>query len=115
LSGTVQSGVAKVEVAHNGEGYILGAFEKGDTSWAYNVNESFGNLVEGANTYTVYAYDDDGNRSEADTLIITYNKPEVEEEDSAGDSNEETTAEEEPIPAEEPATDEDAPGISYGF
>ncbi|MBD3327955.1 hypothetical protein GF340_01480 [Candidatus Peregrinibacteria bacterium] len=113
ISGTVQSGVAQVEVVHNGEGYMLGAFEKGDTSWSYNVNESFGNLVEGANTYTVYAYDEDGNRSEADTLIISYDKPDVEEE-----TVDDETAAEELAAEEEPTTDveeEDDPGISYGF
>lgn len=115
LSGTVQSGVAKVEVAHNGEGYVLGAFEKGDTSWSYNVNESFGNLVEGANTYTVYAYDEDGNRSSADTLIITYNKPDVEEEETTDETGDEPVSEDEETVSDEEPTAEGETAVSYGF
>lgn len=72
VSGTVQ-GAAKVVV----NGYTLQQFTPGATTWSYTARESLGNLKPGTNTYTVYALDEDGNKSEVTTFTITYNKPQV--------------------------------------
>ncbi|MBN1494520.1 FecR domain-containing protein [Candidatus Peregrinibacteria bacterium] len=73
VSGTV-SGAEKVIV----NGYQLSAFKSGDTTWIYNVKESYGNLKPGENTYTVEAVGKDGSKKSTEFVII-YNKPAAEE------------------------------------
>jgi len=55
--------------------YQLGKFKSGDTTWTYNVKESFGNLKEGENDYKVYAVGADGKKSSVLTIVINYTKP----------------------------------------
>ena len=60
LSGTI-SGAEKVVV----NGYTLSKFKPGDTTWTYFANADFALMVEGENTYEVYALGADGTRSES--------------------------------------------------
>jgi hypothetical protein len=81
ISGTVPSGTAKVTVEQvvdeKTETYNLMKFKSGDTTFSYNLSESFGNLAKGDNTYSFYAFDKDGNKSPAATITITLNKSDV--------------------------------------
>lgn len=76
ISGTVGSDVEKVVVEADIDGlldsYTLSQFKSGDTVWSYNVSEQFGNLQKGDNTYYVYAYDSENNKSEAAKITITW-------------------------------------------
>ncbi len=65
IGGTVDARAAKVVV----NGYVLTKYTPGSTSWQY-----FPTLIEGINTYSVYAMDKDGNRSPTVTLRVTYKK-----------------------------------------
>ncbi len=82
IKGTVGSNVTKVvvesEVNGKSDSYVLSQFKEGDSVWSYNVSETFGNIASGDNTYRVYAYDKDGNKSSAARIIITYEKDKVE-------------------------------------
>jgi hypothetical protein len=82
ISGTVPAGTTKVTVEQVIDGktdsYVLSKFKTGDTEWSYNVAEKYGNLKEGENTYSVYAYDEKGEKSEAAEVTITYEKEKVE-------------------------------------
>ncbi len=84
IKGTVGSNVTKVvvesEVGGKTDSYELSQFKEGDSIWSYNVSETFGNIAKGDNTYRVYAYDKDGNKSSAAKIIITYEKGAVEVE-----------------------------------
>jgi len=55
-------------------GYTLGAFQAGSTTWTYSAKESLGNLKPGVNEYEVYAVDEEGNKSAVVKFTITYNK-----------------------------------------
>ncbi|MCA9373927.1 FecR domain-containing protein [Candidatus Peregrinibacteria bacterium] len=78
LAGTVKAGTAAVVVNSNLGDYELSQFKEGDTEWSYNVSDSFGNLKPGENTFKVYAVNEDGARSSAATITITYEKDKVE-------------------------------------
>ncbi len=70
--GEVQ-GAAKVIV----NGFTLGKFVPGTTSWTYYANENGDNLKPGVNDYDAYAVDAQGNESAHTKFTITYNKPVV--------------------------------------
>lgn len=78
IKGTVGSNVTKVvvesEVKGKSDSYVLSQFKEGDSVWSYNVSESFGNIATGDNTYRVFAYDKEGNKSSPARIIITYEK-----------------------------------------
>lgn len=85
IKGTVGSNVTKVvvesEVGGNTDSYTLSQFQKGDSVWSYNVSETFGNIAEGNNTYLVYAYDEDDNKSSPATILISYDKDGISDDD----------------------------------
>jgi hypothetical protein len=68
------SGAAKVVV----NGYTLTKFSAGDSSWTYYANADYGLMVEGENTYEVYAEDVDGNKSESIVVKVFYTAPVAE-------------------------------------
>lgn len=72
IVGEVQ-GAAKVIV----NGFTLGKFVPGTTSWIYYANENGDNLKPGVNDYDAYAVDAQGNESAHTKFTITYNKPVV--------------------------------------
>lgn len=90
LAGTVKAGTSAVVVNSNLGDYELSQFEEGDTEWSYNVSESFGNLKAGENTYKVYAVNEDGARSSAASITITYEKDKVEITDDLSNPSVET-------------------------
>ncbi len=81
ISGTVPDGTRKVVVEQVIDGktdsYTLGKFKAGDTNFVYNVSEKLGNLIAGDNTYSFYAFDSKGNKSDAAEIIITLNAQKV--------------------------------------
>lgn len=82
LAGTASPKTAKVIVNSALGDYELSQFKEGDTTWSYNISESFGNLKKGENLYKVYAEDADGNRSAPATITITYGEgEEADDED----------------------------------
>lgn len=89
ISGTVGSNVTEIivesEVDGNLDKYSLSQFKQGDSSWSYNVSESFNNIAPGENVYKVYAYDEDGNESAPAKITITYDKDKVEVEGDLSD------------------------------
>jgi len=97
LAGTV-SGADKVVV----NGYTLSKFSAGDASWTYYANADFGLMVEGENTYEVYALGADGTRSES-IYVKVLHQPAVVEEVPA----EEPVAEPEPVVEEPVVVDEE--------
>ncbi len=52
--------------------YKLQLFKPGSRTWSYLASTALGNLVQGKNTYTVYAVDGDGNRSPARSIFILF-------------------------------------------
>jgi hypothetical protein len=80
-SSTVTTDVVKIVGSVKGaekvvvNGYTLGAFQAGATSWSYSAKEALGNLKPGVNDYEVYAIDEEGNKSAVVKFTITYNKP----------------------------------------
>ena len=78
LTGTV-SGATKVVVNN----YTLTKFLPGDSTWTYFANAAYGLMVEGENTYEVYATDPAGNKSESIFVKVLYEpapEPEPEED-----------------------------------
>ena len=79
ISGTVGKDTVKVVVEQviNGvkDVYTLGKYKKGSTDWSYNVSEALGNLKAGDNTFSFYAVDAKGTKSENAEITINYNKP----------------------------------------
>ncbi len=59
--------------------FQLTKFKKGDATWTYNVNTSFGNLKNGENTYSVYGMMENGKKTPIQTIKINYT-PKVKEE-----------------------------------
>jgi hypothetical protein len=110
ISGTVDKGTAKVVVESNVGGvkdqYVLSQFKFGDTTWLYNVAESYGNMKDGVNTYKIYALDSKGNKSEPSSISITYDKPKVDNDSSKVETESEPKQ-------DEPEKKEDE--IPYGF
>ncbi len=94
ITGTVGSSAEKVQVSHNGSApYTLAGFEAGDTTWQYNANADFANLVAGINTYKITALDAAGAKSPAATVTITYDPTEsttaedIDTPDTSSDSS----------------------------
>jgi|GEM_PF-649789 len=82
ISGTASVGTAKIVVEQVIDGktdsYVLSKFKSGDSAWIYNVAEKFGNLKDGENTLSFYAYDEKGKKSSAAEITITYEKKQIE-------------------------------------
>lgn len=76
IIGSVE-GAARVTV----NGYGLQRFSAGDSEWTYYANADYGLLSPGENTYEVYAYDAEGNRSEALIIKVFYEVPAPQEEE----------------------------------
>lgn len=55
----------------NNQVYTLAGFKAGDTSFRYVADFEYKNLSKGENTYTVVAYDEDGNAS--NTVVLSIN------------------------------------------
>lgn len=85
ITGTVSPGTTKVVVeqklggSSNSEEYTLGQFKAGNSSFAYNLNETFNNFKSGNNIYRFYAVDAKGQKSDSTEITIVYNKPKVTE------------------------------------
>ena len=74
IEGYVSSGVADevyVTWSGNGESYKLGLFEAGSDAFRYVADAEYANFSVGENTYTIVAYDVDGNVSNTLTVVIT--------------------------------------------
>ena len=68
ISGEVSADTEKVEV----NGYVLKKYVPGSGQWSYFLSADQGNMIIGKNTFTVYAYDKAGNKSEALEASIIY-------------------------------------------
>lgn len=68
LAGSVPAGTAQVIV----NDYTLSQFAAGSTTWTYYANADFGLLVPGENTFTVYAVDSEGFKSEPLVFKVFY-------------------------------------------
>ncbi len=68
ISGSVSADTEKVEV----NGYVLKKYVPGSGHWSYFLSADQGNMIIGKNTFTVYAYDKAGNKSEALEASIIY-------------------------------------------
>lgn len=81
IQGTVTSATAKVLVRKTVGGatdeYFLSKYKEGDLSFAYNVSEALGNFKAGENSYSFYAIDANGKKSDSADVKITYNKAAV--------------------------------------
>ncbi|KKU79625.1 MAG: hypothetical protein UY05_C0025G0006, partial [Candidatus Peregrinibacteria bacterium GW2011_GWA2_47_7] len=79
VTGTVARSTAQVEVTTNIGGrpspYVLRKYQPGSTNWSYVVSANYQNLVPGENSYVFTAISKDGVRSDATTLVLTYDKP----------------------------------------
>lgn len=75
ITGSVSNMVDQVWV----DDFQLTKFKKGDATWTYNVNTSFGNLKNGENTYNVYGMVENGKKTPIQTIKINY-IPKVKEE-----------------------------------
>jgi len=82
ISGTASAGTAKIVVEQVIDGktdsYTLSKFKPGDMTWSYNVADKYDNMAAGPNTYSFYAFDDKGTKSDAAEITITYNKEQVQ-------------------------------------
>lgn len=66
IEGRIVSGAAQsvtVTWSGNGQAYPLGLFEPGSDSFRYVADVNYANIAEGSNTYTIVAYDEEGNAS----------------------------------------------------
>jgi hypothetical protein len=83
ITGTVATGIAKIQVSHNSaEPYTLGQFKAGDKSWKYNASTEFANLTEGVNTYKIVALNAAGDQSKPMIVTVIY-KPVAEDSAAA--------------------------------
>lgn len=72
LEGQIVSGTAsRVTVTWSGNGvpYDLGFFEPGSSSFRYVADANYANFAQGTNTYTIVAYDENGQPS--NTVVLT--------------------------------------------
>ena len=83
LSGSVPSNASKVMVNK----YQLQGFKKGDESFSYNANTGLGTLKVGSNSYTVEAFDENGNSIGTDSMIITVNEEAENKSNEASEQN----------------------------
>lgn len=73
IEGTILNGTAQRVVitwSGNGQPYPLGLFEPGSTAFRYVADQQYGNFQAGPNTYTVTAYDAEGNPSNTVSVTI---------------------------------------------
>lgn len=81
ISGTVSALTKQLEVttyiAGRPEPYILQKYKSGSTQWSYAVSPELGNIVAGENRYSFVSIDANGNRSEPEELVITFDRPKV--------------------------------------
>ena len=73
IEGAITSGSAAsvyVSWSGNGQAYPLGLFTAGDSSFRYVADVQYANFASGNNTYTVTAYDSEGNASNTVTIDI---------------------------------------------
>jgi len=73
IEGVISSGTAQsvyVTWSGNGQPYSLGLFEPGGTSFRYVADVNYSNFASGNNTYTVVAYDENGNESNTVSINI---------------------------------------------
>jgi len=73
IEGVILSGTASsvyVTWSGNGEAYPLGLFEPGNALFRYVADVQYSNFTSGTNSYTITAYDSDGNPSNTVTLDI---------------------------------------------
>lgn len=68
IKGTAPAGAAGIVV----NDYRLMLFKEGDAQWTYLANADLGNLLPGANTFTVYAVDSAGNKGPTATITILF-------------------------------------------
>ncbi|MBU0727165.1 hypothetical protein KKA95_00605, partial [Patescibacteria group bacterium] len=64
--------------------YTLQKYTPGETEWSYIASTSYGTLFEGENTYTVRAYDKEGNEIDSQNFVIAYTAPEIPNLPSVG-------------------------------
>lgn len=88
ISGTVSAGTVKIVVKQNVGGvteeYKLQKFKEGDTTFSYNLSETYNNIKPGENIYNFYAEDKDGKRNtEGGLLRVTYEKTDAVAADSS--------------------------------
>lgn len=104
-SSTTTTGVVKVEGEVHGadkvvvNGYTLGKFVSGSSSWVYYANEQGGNLTPGVNNYEVYAVDPKGNKSAVTAFTITYNKLAGSTSQASSGTSSSSTTQQTPTPA----------------
>lgn len=67
ITGEAPSGAAQIIV----NDYALQLFKPGARTWSYLASVALGNLKVGDNVFTVYAADEDGNRSTGRSITIT--------------------------------------------
>lgn len=73
IEGRIVSGEASrvtVTWSGNGQPYELGQFAAGDGSFRYVADVDYANFAAGENTYTIKAYDTEGNVSNVITLVL---------------------------------------------
>lgn len=73
LEGHISSGRAStvtVTWSGNGQAYTLSGFNPGDSSFRYVADVDYGNYALGDNTYTVVAYDENGQASNVLTIVL---------------------------------------------
>lgn len=73
IEGRVLAGTAsRITVTWSGSGvpYALGYFQEGETSFRYVADPAYRNFSAGENTYTIVAYDADGNVSNTVVLVV---------------------------------------------
>ncbi len=73
IEGPIVSGTASrvtVTWSGNGQPYSLGLFEPGSATFRYVADTTYQNFSVGENTYTVVAYDAEGNASNSVSLVI---------------------------------------------
>ncbi len=88
LTGSV-TGAQKVVV----NDYTLTKFNPGDTTWTYFANAQYNLMSEGENTYTVYAVDENGTRSDILTVKVLYTPNSAPATESAEDDETDAEAE----------------------
>ena len=74
IEGRVTAGQAsRIEVTWSGDGdpYSLGLFEEGDETFRYVADAAYENFALGENSYTITAYDSEGNAS--NSVVVTLN------------------------------------------
>lgn len=80
IRGTTPRNTAKVMV----NDYTLHKYYPGQTLWSYIASAAIGTLSEGENSYTVRAFDKEGNEIDSTTLTLVYTPPVIPSLPSTG-------------------------------